>query len=174
MKHVFVLAAALFICLQSITAQEAVGFKYKNEIELRSVGFGISNSGFNLNASLLYRRFLSEKFALQSEFGFNVSDLFTNYGGLSSYRFNQFNMGLGAAYFVNKSHNGLYFTTMLTYSAAPATSRYGFNSYWAGRVGVGYRIGIGKHFYVSPELNTVFYGNHRISSQAAFSVGVKF
>jgi hypothetical protein len=174
MKHVFVIAAALFICVQSISAQDNVGFKYKNEIELRSAGFVISEYGFNLKASGLYRRFLSEKFALQSEFGLNSNAFFKQLRALPINSYNRYNFGLGTSYFLNSSHNGLYFTAMLTYHAIIPTANYNPNHYWSGRVGAGYRISVGKYFYVAPEMNLLLYGQKRVNSEASLSVGLKF
>lgn len=174
MKHVIVLAAALLISLQGLMAQETVGFKYKNEIELRSAGFGISEYGFNLNASGLYRRFLSEKFALQSEFGLNSNAFFKQLRALPINSYNKYSFGLGATYFFNSSHNGLYLTTILTYHTIIPKTNYNPNSYWTGRVGAGYRISVGKYFYVAPEMNLLFYGQKSVSSEASLSVGLKF
>lgn len=174
MKHVFVIAAALFICIQSISAQDNVGFKYKNEIELKGFGFYISNSGFNVRSSVLYRRFLSNKFALQTEIGLDGRDVFSKKSSTTNYNYNHYILGLGAVYFLNENHNGLYLTSMLTYTSIWAKEGLNSDGYLTGKIGAGYRIGIGKSFYISPEFNLVSRNFRSLSSETSFNLGVKF
>ncbi len=173
MKH-FLLTAAIFLfSILSSFAQEEPAFHYKNNIEVKHISLGLSNSSTSFGSTLLYRRFISPKFALQSEFSYSVVRFKYDFGDGNV--FNSFNVGIGAAYFFKPDQSGFYLTSMLSKSNLFRINSNDNLSELMAKIGLGYRANIGKRFYLSGEMNANYnFDTKRFNLSPTFGVGIKF
>lgn len=129
MKKLITLGVMALLCLFFTKALSSQSFKFKSEKEVVTTFNGISKYGLVLGIEGRYRKFISEKFAIQASLGYSR-------GREYRYDLGMYSVGVHGIVFKNESHNGLYYK-------AGMNSIYQNSNYYGKELRTNMEIGLG-------------------------------
>jgi hypothetical protein len=162
----------LVLVLFMVISVSGYGQTKKNEIEINSISFGLSDENNSVGLCGKYRYFLNDRFALYGRWGGSYSSRLNPLLD-SQIKVYGFQIGMGGNYFFKNKEKGFYLNGGLTYfNYSSQNSTY---TNLKSELGLGYKLPISSKFFLNGELNHEYnFRNNNSSMNGKFGIGIRF